>query len=83
MKPETSRADPGPESTPVNALICGALGHMAVDVEDAINVLDDPASSESARALAMSTFTLVPMALRFYIDVLSGVTPITEGSFNE
>ena len=83
MQPESSSTEPGPESTPVLSVICGALGHMAVDVEDAINVLDDPSSGESARSLAMSTFTLVPMALRFYIDVLSGVTPITEGSFNE
>ncbi|MCC7221860.1 MAG: hypothetical protein IT490_14160 [Candidatus Contendobacter sp.] len=83
MKPESSNTEPGPAATPVIALICGTWEHMAVDVEDALTVLDDADSSESARSLAMSTMSLVPMALRFYVDVLSGVTPITEGSFNE
>lgn len=83
MKPESSSTDPGTESTPVNALICGALGHMAVDAETALTVLNAPDSSESARSLAMSTLSAVPPAIRFFCDLLTRCTLTTEDSTDE
>ncbi len=60
--------------------LCGQLENMAVDVEAAVDVLDDPNSSESARSLAMSTLELVPNAIRFYISFFANCTHSEESS---
>ncbi len=65
---------------PILDRVLDALENMAVDVETAIDVLSDPGSSESARSLAVSTMTLVPSAIRFYIEFFAGNFSINEES---
>ena len=74
---------PTQDATPILDCVLNNLENMAVDIEAATNVLDDPDSSESARSLAMSTLTLVPHALRFFIEFFANCTPPTEDSPSE
>ena len=83
MKLESRSTDPGPESTPVLALIGSTMESMAVDAETALAVLDDADSSESARSLALSTLSAVPPAIRFFCDLLTRCTLTTEEPCHE
>lgn len=83
MQSESSTTDPGPESTPVLALVSATMESMAVDAETALTVLNAPDSSESARSLAMSTLSAVPPAIRFFCDLLTRCTLTTEESTDE
>ena len=79
MQSESSSTEP----TPVLALVSSTMESMAVDAEDALTILDDAGSSESARSLAMSTLSAVPPAIRFFCDLLTRCTLTTEESTDE
>ena len=84
MKLESRSTDPGTESPPVLALVSATMESMAVDVEDALTILDAPDSSGSARSLALSTLSAVPPAIRFFCDLLTHCTlATTEESTDE
>ena len=79
MQSESSSTEP----TPVLALVSSTMESMAVDAEDALTILDDAGSSESARSLAMSTLSAVPPAIRFFCDLLTRCTLTTEEPCHE
>lgn len=71
------------DDTPILACVLNNLENMAVDIEAATQVLDDPDSSKWARSLAMGTLTLAPHALRFFIEFFANCTPPAEDSPSE